>query len=321
MTRTRPSSSARSTYVLMSAGSALDPWASDGVEAGVSTSRYVVAAAMSRLCSLGFGGDAPDDPSVDHSGEDAEQGAHADHHQPSPSTCALISRHHPTNGAGAPRLLRHSETPSADASPQRTRPFIWGERETHLSFAVREQAAPWRATPDLSLVIVTHNGRDLALDTLESAMSSVGDAAVEWVIVDSGSTDDTPDAIEERWPGIEVMRLANVGFAAANNAGFAVARGRYLLALNPDTIVRWGRFQAIVEAMDARPERRRGQRHPRGGGWQPAEHPPRPLCAARLVRGAPAAHAAGLRRLQERELDQGAYGEEAARRLGRGRGA
>ena len=73
------------------------------------------------------------------------------------------------------------------------------------------------------------------------------------MIVDSGSADDTPDAIEARWPEIEVMRLPNVGFAAANNAGFAVARGRYLLALNPDTVVRWGRFRALVDAMDARP--------------------------------------------------------------------
>src|SRR4051812_18168180 len=83
--------------------------------------------------------------------------------------------------------------------------------------------------PDLSIVIVTHNGRDMALETIESARSSLGETHVEWVIVDSGSADDTPDAIEARWPEIEIMRLPNVGFAAANNAGFKVARGRYVL--------------------------------------------------------------------------------------------
>ena len=164
--------------------------------------------------------------------------------------------------------------------------------------------------PDLSLVIVTHNGCDLALETLESAMSSVGDATVEWVIVDSGSTDDTPDAIEERWPGIEVMRLANVGFAAANNAGFAVARGRYLLALNPDTIVRWGRFQAIVEAMDARPCVGAASviQEEADGSLQSIRRDPsvlRALSEALLLRTLP-----GCRRLQERELGQGVYGEE-----------
>src|SRR5690349_3441857 len=106
---------------------------------------------------------------------------------------------------------------------------------------------------DLSIVVVTHNRRDLALETIESAMTAIGDLAVEWVVVDSGSTDDTPDAIEARFPEIEVMRLPNVGFAAANNAGFQVARGRYFLALNPDTVVLSGDFQALVEAMDERP--------------------------------------------------------------------
>ena len=56
------------------------------------------------------------------------------------------------------------------------------------------------AAPDLSIVVVTHNGLDLALETLESAMAELGEISVEWVIVDSGSTDGTPEAIEARWP-------------------------------------------------------------------------------------------------------------------------
>lgn len=173
-----------------------------------------------------------------------------------------------------------------------------------------EQLAFGGAAPDLSIVIVTHNGRDLALATLESAMASVGEAAVEWVIVDSGSTDDTPDAIEERWPEIEVLRLANVGFAAANNAGFAAARGRYLLALNPDTVVRWGRFRAIVAAMDARPQVGAASviQEEADGSLQSIRRDPsvlRALSEALLLRELP-----GCGRLQERELSQGAYGEE-----------
>jgi GT2 family glycosyltransferase len=163
---------------------------------------------------------------------------------------------------------------------------------------------------DLSIVVVTHNGRELALETLESAMASVGGASVEWVIVDSGSSDDTPDAIEARWPEIEVMRLANVGFAAANNAGFAVASGRYLLALNPDTVVRWGRFQALVDAMDERPRIGAASviQEEADGSLQSIRRDPtvtRALSEALLLRKLP-----GCRRLQERELDQGAYGEE-----------
>ena len=166
------------------------------------------------------------------------------------------------------------------------------------------------SAPDLSIVVVTHNGRELALETVESAMASLGDATVEWVIVDSGSSDDTPDAIESRWPEIEVMRLSNVGFAAANNAGFAVARGRYLLALNPDTVVRWGRFQAVVEAMDSSPQIGAASviQEEADGSLQSIRRDPtvwRALSEALLLRKLP-----GCDRLQERELDQAAYGEE-----------
>jgi GT2 family glycosyltransferase len=166
--------------------------------------------------------------------------------------------------------------------------------------------------PDLSVVIVTHNGRDLALETIESAMAHVGPVAIEWVIVDSGSTDDTPDAIESRWPELAVTRLPNIGFAAANNAGFAAARGRYLLALNPDTIVRWGQFQALVEALDARPQIGAASviQEERDGSLQSIRRDPsvaRALSEALWLRRLP-----GLGRWQERELDQAAYAEEQA---------
>jgi N-acetylglucosaminyl-diphospho-decaprenol L-rhamnosyltransferase len=166
------------------------------------------------------------------------------------------------------------------------------------------------AAPDLSIVVVTHNGRDMALETLDSAMSALGGASVEWVIVDSGSTDDTPDAIEARWPEIEVMRLPNVGFAAANNAGFAAARGRYLLALNPDTVVLWGRFKTLIEALDERPGIGAASviQEESDGSLQSIRRDPsvaRALSEALWLRKLP-----GFRRWQERELDQAVYAEE-----------
>jgi GT2 family glycosyltransferase len=170
--------------------------------------------------------------------------------------------------------------------------------------------APIVTAPDLSIVIVTHNGRDMALETIESAMTKLDGVDVEWVIVDSGSTDGTPDAIEERWPGIEVMRLPNVGFAAGNNAGFRVARGRYLLALNPDTLVRWGRFRALVDALDAQPRTGAASviQEESDGSLQSIRRDPsvgRALSEALMLRKLP-----GCRHLQERELDQSVYAQE-----------
>ena len=110
------------------------------------------------------------------------------------------------------------------------------------------------ARPDLSVVVVTHDGRELALATLRSATQAVGDLTVEWHVVDSGSTDGTPEAVERHWPRMALTRLANVGFAAATNVGLRTARGRYVLLLNPDVEIVSGTFAALIRALDARPE-------------------------------------------------------------------
>ena len=110
------------------------------------------------------------------------------------------------------------------------------------------------ARPDLSVVVVTHDGRELALATLRSATQAVGDLAVEWHVVDSGSTDGTPEAVERHWPRMASTRLANAGFATATNVALRTARGRYVLLLNPDVEIVSGTFGALIRALDARPE-------------------------------------------------------------------
>jgi N-acetylglucosaminyl-diphospho-decaprenol L-rhamnosyltransferase len=108
--------------------------------------------------------------------------------------------------------------------------------------------------PDLSVIVVTHNGCEMALTTLRSALASTGTASVEWLVVDAGSTDGTPDAIEREFSQVRVCRSDNRGFAASNNVALGEARGRYMLLLNPDVEIRSGTFGELVAAMDARPE-------------------------------------------------------------------
>jgi GT2 family glycosyltransferase len=108
--------------------------------------------------------------------------------------------------------------------------------------------------PDLSVVIVTHNGREMALQTIRSARRTVERADVEWLVVDCGSTDGTAEAIDAEWSDITTLRRPNIGFAAGNNVALPRASGRYVLLLNPDIEVRWGTFDSLIEAMDRRPE-------------------------------------------------------------------
>ncbi len=108
--------------------------------------------------------------------------------------------------------------------------------------------------PDLSFVVVTHNGRELALRTLRSARRALGGLRAEWIVVDSASSDGTPEAIEREFGDASVHRVANRGFAAGNNVGIAHAAGRYVLLLNPDVEIREGSFADLVAALDSRPD-------------------------------------------------------------------
>lgn len=150
-----------------------------------------------------------------------------------------------SNMAAAASLRSRANGPAATAADENA---VADRTQVAAAWVDR---APARPTPDLSVIVVTHNRTDLALETLRSAHANTGDVDVEWLVVDSGSSDDTPAAIERSWPEVHVERLPNVGFAAANNRGLAVARGRYVLLLNPDCSVVAGTLAELVAALDA----------------------------------------------------------------------
>lgn len=110
------------------------------------------------------------------------------------------------------------------------------------------------ATPDLSVIIVTHGRPELALSTLRCARAAAAGLAVQWLVVDSGSSDDTPEQIERAFPHVELLRCENIGFAGANNRALAQARGRYVLLLNPDVEIVSGTLTELLAALDVRPE-------------------------------------------------------------------
>ena len=167
------------------------------------------------------------------------------------------------------------------------------------------------ARPDLSVIVVTYNGRELALTTLRSARSAVDSIEVEWLVVDSGSSDGTPDAIEVEFPDVRVFRRDNRGFAAGNNVALGEARGRYLLLLNPDVEIRSGTFDDLVSTMDARPELGLAsviQRDTAGGLQASIRRFPSPSRA--LGEALFAAHWPVFRQAQELELSDERYAGE-----------
>jgi len=108
---------------------------------------------------------------------------------------------------------------------------------------------------DLSIVIVNWNVRDLLRHCLHSLLSTPYSLLVEVIVVDNASTDGSVEVVRTEFPGVHLIANDdNRGFPAANNQGIAVAQGRYVLLLNPDTEVMGDALAAMVAFADAHPD-------------------------------------------------------------------
>jgi GT2 family glycosyltransferase len=104
--------------------------------------------------------------------------------------------------------------------------------------------------PDISVVIVTWNGKRF-LDPCLSAVASQQGVTCETILVDNGSHDGTIEFVRTRFPWVRIVELAsNLGFAAGNNHGARLARGRYVAFLNNDTIADPGWLRALRDGLD-----------------------------------------------------------------------
>ena len=107
---------------------------------------------------------------------------------------------------------------------------------------------------DASVIIVSWNTAELLRACLDSINGSNLEES-EVIIVDNGSVDGTADMIRSRQPGCQLIcNSVNRGFAAGNNQALGVARGRYALLLNSDTVLLGDVVQKTVQYMDAHPE-------------------------------------------------------------------
>ncbi len=90
----------------------------------------------------------------------------------------------------------------------------------------------------VSVIIVNWNTCALLRKCLESVYKQAGDIEFEVIVVDNGSTDGSCDMVRALFPGVKLITNdTNKGYAAAVNQGIRVAKGRYFLILNSDTII------------------------------------------------------------------------------------
>ncbi len=91
---------------------------------------------------------------------------------------------------------------------------------------------------DLSVVIVSWNTRRVIGACLESVFRNLGNLTAEVIVIDNGSSDHSAQMIAHEFPQVRLIdNDTNRGFAAANNQGIRIARGRHVLLLNPDTVI------------------------------------------------------------------------------------
>ncbi len=107
----------------------------------------------------------------------------------------------------------------------------------------------------LSVIIVNYNVEHFLEQCLNSVFASRHDFAVEVIVVDNNSVDGSVEMLQEKFPQVKLIaNKDNRGFSKANNQGIRIARGEYILLLNPDTVVEPDTFSKVVAFMDEHPE-------------------------------------------------------------------
>ena len=121
---------------------------------------------------------------------------------------------------------------------------------------VHSDATDPRSGPiDLTVVIVNYNVREFLEQTLRSVFRAGTDLTMEVFVVDNDSVDGSTIMVRKEFPQVHlIVNSSNVGFGTANNQAMRKARGRYVLVLNPDTIVQEDTLSTMIRFMDEHPE-------------------------------------------------------------------
>lgn len=107
----------------------------------------------------------------------------------------------------------------------------------------------------LSVIIVNYNVKYFIEVCLHSVFRAAEGIDTEVIVVDNNSMDDSCAMIKAKYPQVTLIEnKENTGFGHANNQGVAIAKGEYILFVNPDTVMPEDFLQKMVGYMDQHPE-------------------------------------------------------------------
>ncbi|UMB53835.1 glycosyltransferase family 2 protein [Lutibacter sp. A64] len=100
---------------------------------------------------------------------------------------------------------------------------------------------------DVSIVIVNYNVRYFLEQCILSILAASKNINSEIIVVDNNSTDESCKLLKQKYPEVVLIQnTKNVGFSKANNQGVKIAKGTYVLILNPDTIIAEDTLERIL---------------------------------------------------------------------------
>ncbi|MFZ1289672.1 MAG: glycosyltransferase [Melioribacteraceae bacterium] len=108
---------------------------------------------------------------------------------------------------------------------------------------------------DLSIIIVNYNVKEFLLNLLDSIRHASKNISTEIIVVDNNSDDGSISAINEKFPSvITIQNNSNVGFGSANNQALEISKGKNILLINPDTLVRENTFEEMIKFLEQNPK-------------------------------------------------------------------
>ena len=109
--------------------------------------------------------------------------------------------------------------------------------------------------PFVTVLIDTYNYGQYVEEAVDSALAQEFPAEQrEIIVVDDGSTDDTPERLKKYGDSIRYLRKPNGGQASAFNFGFAAARGEIIATLDADDVWLPGKLQRVCETFEKNPD-------------------------------------------------------------------
>ncbi len=110
--------------------------------------------------------------------------------------------------------------------------------------------------PELSIVILNYNVKELLLNCLESIFQSKGKLdSWQVIVVDNASNDGSVEVVKSKYPQVELIaNKENLGFAAGNNVGVKYTEAPIVLFLNPDTVIVDHAIQKTLEVLLGNPD-------------------------------------------------------------------